>query len=180
MRRYFTFCQKCGNNLPDTAAFCGKCGAAANSPVSPSIPAQAYTPQTIGASALPKTPLVLTIIGTAVTLIFAISTVIEDTGYIEIIGGSYYFFVLLSIGCGVAGVFAIISYKPEKLKTCFQCLVTATILVPVSWIYLAYAFSAALREIYGAGGVDTGYMLFYATLFTAPFAISCFLVKKKL
>ena len=36
------FCQKCGNNLPDTAAFCGKCGASvSNNPIPVPVKANA-------------------------------------------------------------------------------------------------------------------------------------------
>ncbi len=195
------FCKNCGNNVPNTAAFCGKCGTAVNTANNPIAQTEPHIPQNAYTAKLPRTPFVLMIIGTLFAF-FWLAGFWEGRAEhpSEFIGIMEYTFVPpLALGSVVTGIIAAFYYKRKILLVCFRYLLAATILFPASVLSLFYvvyeSFQVGMRtyartygdrltnadmHFSGSAFSDWAIMIFFVLLFATPHIISCVLVKKKL
>jgi hypothetical protein len=171
------FCPNCGAQIPDGSTFCGSCGKAL------AAGAPSYTPVPVmPAGSLPKAPMVLTIIGSALSGIFILFWMIvfmaASSGPVNVGQLIIILFLMLLWGCGcVFGFMAVTKYKKPTLKICGGQLAIASIVSGLG--FFLFFIDMVVTVAFETAGGGFGFFFFCAAM-TAPLVVSWYLVKRQL
>ena len=169
------FCKHCGNQLDDSAKFCGRCGnPTADAPAQPVAPVQPVTPPTYVYPTEPAKPPKKVSVGAIISLIFALSPVYFVTGLVFNDTGLGFTLAIAGVLLFVPGLLVSLitfirgfkKYKRDRMKPDFviRNISFALMYIPVLLAVLALIFLNPLMYAYAGSCYDSGdYITAYNT-----------------